>query len=139
MLERINEWVTVKRVLAGIGVFYAAVLVIGVTIGSCSASPAAQPLPPRPTAIPTPMPAPTSAPNPPKSLKATVVDTQHILAIEPFLDEISKSVAPTGLQYGFVYNEWGDQCEYVQHSTHRTAPSYFYDESNGSETIFSDG
>ena len=67
MLERINEWVTVKRVLAGIGIFYAAVLAIGVTIGSC-APPATQPLPPRPTAVPTqvatPAPLPTQTPMP---------------------------------------------------------------------------
>ena len=85
-----------------------------------------------PTRTPTLVPIPDRRPN--------VVDSQHFLELEPFLDEISQSVRPLGLKSGYVHNEWGDQCEYVQHATHRDASSYFFDKYPGSENImvFSD-
>ena len=71
----------------------------------------------------------------PASVGVSSLPLQHILALEPVLDQISESVNPTGLRQGHIYNEFGDQCRYVQHATHRDAPPYFYDGLPGSDTL----
>ena len=81
---------------------------------------------------PTPVTFPTRVP---ASVDVSSLPAQHILALEPVLDQISESVNPTGLSQGHIYNEFGDQCRYVQHATHRDAPPYFYDGLPGSDTL----
>ena len=86
---------------------------------------------------PTPVTFPTRVP---ASVGVSSVPAQHILALEPVLDQISESVNPTGLNQGHIYNEFGDQCRYVQRATHRDSPSYFDGDARATDTImvFSD-
>ena len=60
---------------------------------------------------PTPVTFPTRVP---ASVGVSSLPAQHILALESVLDQISESVNPTGLNQGHIYNEFGDQCRYVQ-------------------------